>query len=162
MCCFVSIPASPRGLDEALQSQLIQELYDAWLDRQLQVFSKWVTASSPRVHSSTMTASMSSRLRLLLDSAPLSNVDPRILAEQEDSIAAWQLDVGQELAAENIPLAHVVLGGGRHLARQWPGCHGQPFTCADVSMPVSGGGSGVLCPACLLQLAAPRKPPSCW
>ena len=52
---------------------------------------------------------MSSKLRLLLDSAPLSNVDSQILAEQEDAIAAWQLDVGQELAAENIPAAHVVL-----------------------------------------------------
>ena len=56
-----------------------------------------------------MTASLSSRLRLLLDSAPLSNVDPQLLAEREDSIAAWQLDVGQEIAAENIPLAYVVL-----------------------------------------------------
>ena len=56
-----------------------------------------------------MTSSLSSRLRLLLDSAPLSNVDPTILAEQEDAISAWQLDVGQELAAENVPIAHVVL-----------------------------------------------------
>ena len=48
-------------------------------------------------------------MRLLLDSAPLSRVDPQILAPNEDSVAAWQLDVGQELASENIPQAHVAL-----------------------------------------------------
>ena len=31
-----------------------------------------------------MTVSLSSRLRLLLDSVPLSNVDPQLLAERED------------------------------------------------------------------------------
>ena len=46
---------------------------------------------------------MSSRLRLLLDSAPLANVDTQILAEQEDAISAWQLDVGRELATEKYP-----------------------------------------------------------
>ena len=56
-----------------------------------------------------MTASLSSRLRLLLDSAPLSKVNHRVLAERENDIAAWQLDVGHELASENSPLAHVVL-----------------------------------------------------
>ena len=44
-----------------------------------------------------MTASVSSKLRLLLDSAPFSNVDPELLAAQEDAVAAWQLDVGQKL-----------------------------------------------------------------
>ena len=56
-----------------------------------------------------MTVSMSSRLRLLLDSDPLSRVDHSVVAAQEDQVLAWQLDVGSELAAENVPLAHVVL-----------------------------------------------------
>ena len=56
-----------------------------------------------------MTSSVSSKLRLLLDSAPFSNVDPELLAQHEDAIAAWQLDIGHELASENIPLSHVVL-----------------------------------------------------
>ena len=79
-----------------------------------------------------MTASLSSRLRLLLDSAPLSNVDPQILAEQEDAIAAWQLDVGQELAAENIPLAHVVLVVEGTLRVSGRDAMGDPFTLRRV------------------------------
>ena len=71
---------------------------------------------------------MSSRLRLLLDSAPLSNVDSQILAEQEDAIAAWQLDVGQELAAENIPSAHVVLVVEGTLRVSGRDAMGNPFT----------------------------------
>ena len=56
-----------------------------------------------------MTASMSSRLRLLLDSVPLSRVDSAVLAAQEDQILAWQLEIGSELGSENVPLAHVLL-----------------------------------------------------
>ena len=42
--------------------------------------------------------------------SPLSKVNHRVLAERENDIAAaWQLDVGHELASENSPLAHVVL-----------------------------------------------------
>ena len=79
-----------------------------------------------------MTASLSSRLRLLLDSAPLSNIDPRILAEREDSISAWQLDVGQELASENIPLAHVVLVVEGSLRVSGRDALGNPFTLRRV------------------------------
>ena len=52
-----------------------------------------------------MTAPISSKLRLLLDSAPFSDVDPEVLADKQQEILAWQLDVGHELASENIPLA---------------------------------------------------------
>ena len=83
-----------------------------------------------------MTSSFSSRLRLLLDSAPLSNVDPQILAAREDSIAAWQLDVGQELAAENIPLAHVALVVEGTLRVSGRDAMGNPFTLRRVH---SGG-----------------------
>ena len=71
---------------------------------------------------------MSSRLRLLLDSAPLSRVDQSILASQEDQILAWQLDVGAELAAENVPLAHVVLVVEGTLRISGRDALGQPFT----------------------------------
>ena len=54
-----------------------------------------------------MTASLSSRLRLLLDSAPLARSIIEFLRKEND-IAAWQLDVAR-LASENSPLAHVVL-----------------------------------------------------
>ena len=75
-----------------------------------------------------MKTSVSSKLRLLLDSEPLSNVSPEILAAQEDSIAAWQLDVGQELAAENIPSAHVVLVVEGTLRVSGRDALGNPFT----------------------------------
>ena len=45
----------------------------------------------------------------MLDSVPLSCVDPAVLEAQEDQVLAWQLDIGNELAAENVPLAYVVL-----------------------------------------------------
>jgi len=79
-----------------------------------------------------MTASISSRLRLLLDSAPLSNVDQQLLAEQEENIAAWQLDVGQELAAENITLAQVVLVVEGTLRVSGRDALGNPFTLRRV------------------------------
>ena len=79
-----------------------------------------------------MTASLSSRLRLLLESAPLSNVDPQILAEREDDIAAWQLDVGQELASEHIPLSHVLLVVQGTLRVSGRDSMGNPFTVRRV------------------------------
>ena len=75
-----------------------------------------------------MKSSVSSKLRLLLDSSPLCDVDPETLAAQEDSVAAWQLDVGQELAAENIPLAHVVLVVEGTLRVSGRDALGNPFT----------------------------------
>ena len=75
-----------------------------------------------------MTASMSSRLRLLLDSVPLSRVDSAVLAAQEDQVLAWQLDIGSELGAENVPLAHVVLVVEGTLRVSGRDAHGQPFT----------------------------------
>ena len=79
-----------------------------------------------------MTASLSSRLRLLLGSAPFSNVTSEFVVDQEDSIAAWQLDVGQELAAENIPLAHVVLVVEGSLRVSGRDALGNPFTLRRV------------------------------
>ena len=71
---------------------------------------------------------MSSRLRLLLDSVPLNRVDPAVLAAQEDQVLAWQLDIGQELAAENVPLAYVVLVVEGTLRISGRDALGQPFT----------------------------------
>ena len=79
-----------------------------------------------------MTVSISSKLRLLLDSAAARNVDPNLLAAQEQSIAAWQLDVGQELGAENIPLAHVVLVVEGTLRVSGRDSLGNPFTLRRV------------------------------
>ena len=79
-----------------------------------------------------MTASISSRLRLLLDSAPFSNVDPQILVDQEDAISAWRLDLGQELGSENIPLAHVVLVVEGSLRVNGKDALGNPFTLRRV------------------------------
>ena len=75
-----------------------------------------------------MTASMSSRLRLLLDSVPLSRVDSAVLAAQEDQVLAWQLEIGSELGAENVPLAHVVLVVEGTLRVSGLDALGQPFT----------------------------------
>ena len=71
---------------------------------------------------------MSSRLRLLLDSVPLSRVEPSVLSAEEDQVLAWQLDVGQELAAENVPLAYVVLVVEGTLRISGRDALGQPFT----------------------------------
>ena len=71
---------------------------------------------------------MSSRLRLLLDSVPLSRVEPSILAAKEDQVLAWQLDIGSELAAENLPIAHVVLVVEGSLRISGCDALGQPFT----------------------------------
>ena len=75
-----------------------------------------------------MTKSISSRISLLLDSSPLSRVDPQILSANEDSVAAWQLDVGQELASENIPQAHVALVVSGSLRVSGRDAMGNPFT----------------------------------
>ena len=48
-------------LDEALQAQILSELYADWLERQLQLLEVGDSIEPP-VHSSLMTASMSSRL----------------------------------------------------------------------------------------------------
>ena len=80
---------------------------------------------------------MSSRLRLLLDSVPLSCVDPSVLAKSEDQVLAWKLDIGTELAAENVPLAHVVLVVEGTLRISGRDAHGQPFTFAGFTQ--SGG-----------------------
>ena len=65
---------------------------------------------------------------MLLDSSPLSRVDPQILSANEDSVAAWQLDVGQELASENIPQAHVALVVSGSLRVSGRDAMGNPFT----------------------------------
>ena len=75
---------------------------------------------------------MSSKLTLLLGSAPCSKVDPQILADQEDAVAAWQLDIGQELASENIPFAHVVLVVEGTLRVTGRDALGNPFTLRRV------------------------------
>ena len=109
-----------------------------------------------------MTASVSSRLRLLLDSVPFSRVDPQILAEKEDAISALAIDVGQELAAENIPLGYVVLVVEGTLRVSGRDAFGQPFHHCDGSMLVSGGVSGVPFPVFQQQHAALRIHQSCW
>ena len=68
----------------------------------------------------------------MLDSAPFRNVDPEQLASHEDSIAAWQLDVGHELAGENIPLAQVVLVVEGSLRVSGRDALGNPFTLRRV------------------------------
>ena len=51
----------------------------------------------------------------------------------EDSVAAWQLDVGQELASENIPQAHIALVVSGSLRVSGRDAMGNPFTEADSS-----------------------------
>ncbi|KZR72338.1 Toxin RTX-I translocation ATP-binding protein [Prochlorococcus marinus str. MIT 1313] len=79
-----------------------------------------------------MTASISSRVRLLLGSAPLDRVDPELLASSEDQVQAWQLDVGQQLAAENVPFAYVCLVVDGTLRVSGRDAMGQAFTIRRV------------------------------
>ena len=103
---------------------------------------------------------MSSRLRLLLDSVPLNRVDPAVLAAQEDQVLAWQLDIGQELAAENVPLAYVVLVVEGTLRISGRDALGQPSRFAG-SMLVSGGDFGAVFPVFRLPPVAPPNPQNC-
>ncbi|MBM5785714.1 MAG: Crp/Fnr family transcriptional regulator, partial [Cyanobacteria bacterium K_DeepCast_35m_m1_288] len=75
-----------------------------------------------------MTASISSRLRLLMEPAPLDRADPGRLTRNEDQVQAWQLDMGQELGAEGVPFGFVclVVDGGLRLSGR--DAMGQPFT----------------------------------
>ena len=95
---------------------------------------------------------MSSRLRLLLDSVHSSRVDPALLSEKEDQILAWQLDVGQELAAENIPMSYVVLVVEGTLRISGRDALGQPFTLRRIHpgewWGLWGGLSGVAAATC--------------
>jgi subfamily B ATP-binding cassette protein HlyB/CyaB len=75
-----------------------------------------------------MTVSVSSRLRLLMEPAPLDRADPARLTLQEDQVQAWQLEMGQELGAEGVPFGFVclVVDGGLRLSGT--DAMGQPFT----------------------------------
>lgn len=75
-----------------------------------------------------MTASISSRVRLLLGSVPLDRVDPELLASSENQVQAWQLDVGEQLAAENVPFAYVCLVVEGTLRVSGRDAMGQSFT----------------------------------
>ena len=75
-----------------------------------------------------MSVSYSSRLRLLMESAPLDLADPALLSLQEDQVQAWQLDLGQELAAEAIPFGFVCLVVEGSLRLSGRDAMGQPFT----------------------------------
>ena len=75
-----------------------------------------------------MTASLSSRVRLLLDAPPFDRADPALLAASEEQVLAWQFDLGYELAREGVPFGYVCLvveGGLRLTGRDW---QGEPFT----------------------------------
>ena len=62
---------------------LLQELYNAWLDRQLSLLEVGDGIEPPGVHSIYDCLCLQG-WRLLLDSAPLSKVNHRVLAEREN------------------------------------------------------------------------------
>ncbi|KZR84356.1 Toxin RTX-I translocation ATP-binding protein [Prochlorococcus marinus str. MIT 1342] len=71
-------------------------------------------------------------MRLLLGSAPLDRVDPALLASSEDQVQAWQLDVGAQLAAENVPFTYVCLVVEGTLRVSGRDAMGQSFTIRRV------------------------------
>ena len=75
-----------------------------------------------------MTSSLSSRLQLLIEAPPFDRADADLLAQTEDQVQAWQLDLGQELATEDVPFGYVclVVEGSLRLSGRDP--MGQPFT----------------------------------
>jgi subfamily B ATP-binding cassette protein HlyB/CyaB len=75
-----------------------------------------------------MTAALSSRLRLLTDGPPFNRVDPGLLVESEDTIQAWQLEIGQELAQEGVPFSFVCLVVEGSLRLSGRDAQGEPFT----------------------------------
>ncbi len=75
-----------------------------------------------------MTAALSSRLRLLVQSPPFDRIDPNSFRADEDKIQAWQLNIGQEVAQEGVPFGFVCLvveGGLRVTGKD---VNGEPFT----------------------------------
>ena len=88
-CFSVSETRITTRLDEGLQVQILKGLYASWLERQLKLLEVGDSIEPPeKCIPGAMTASMSSRLRLLLDSVPLSRVPGSVLAAQEDQVLA--------------------------------------------------------------------------
>ena len=75
-----------------------------------------------------MTPSLSSRIQLLIESPPFDRADPLKLAQTEEQVQAWQLDLGQELATENVPFGYVCLVVEGSLRLSGRDAMGQPFT----------------------------------
>jgi len=65
-----------------------------------------------------MTASLSSRVRLLCNAPPLDRLDPATITCDEHLVQAWQIDLGEELALEGQPQAYVarVVSGSLRLS----------------------------------------------
>jgi len=75
-----------------------------------------------------MSAALSSRLRLLLESPPFNRFDPAVLSQHEQEVQAWQLDMGQELAQEGVPFGFVCLVVEGSLRLSGRDLMGHPFT----------------------------------
>ena len=75
-----------------------------------------------------MTPSISSRIQLLIESPPFDRADPLKLAETEEQVQAWQLDLGRELATEDVPFGYVCLVVEGSLRLSGRDAMGQPFT----------------------------------
>ena len=103
---------------------------------------------------------MSSRLRLLLDSVPLSRVDLEFSPLRKIKFSLGSLTLVQSWSTENVPLAHVVLVVEGTLRISGRDALGQPFTCAG-SMRANGGAFGVVFLVLRLLPAVPPKPPKC-
>ena len=55
-----------------------------------------------------MTSAVSSRLRLLRDGGPLSQVESALLQADEGLVQAWQLELGDQVSEEGQPAARVL------------------------------------------------------
>jgi ATP-binding cassette, subfamily B, bacterial HlyB/CyaB len=56
-----------------------------------------------------VTSSLSSRVRLLMQSSPLDQLPAELLCHGEEQVQAWQLSLGEELAREGAPFGFVLL-----------------------------------------------------
>lgn len=74
------------------------------------------------------TAPISSRLRLLQDGSPLDQLDLALLQRDEHLVQAWQLEFGQELAAQGHPAGWVVRVVEGTLRVSVTDAQGQPLT----------------------------------
>lgn len=73
-------------------------------------------------------SSLSSRLQLLIEAPPFDRSDPALLAQVEDQVLAWQLDLGQELGSEDVPFGFICLVVEGSLRLSGRDAMGQPFT----------------------------------
>ena len=117
-------------LDETLQNQLLQELYDSWLDRQLSSLEVGDSIEPPE-YIQPYDCFHILKAEVVAGLCTVQRRQSHFLPHKK-TLLQQQLDVGHELAAENVPMAHVVLVVEGTLRVSGRDAMGTPFTLRRV------------------------------